>query len=166
MDTLDIVEFCSDGKSGAPGDMLVGAELRKAQDFGPAFFVVSQGGLLKGFDAADGVGGLFHRHIDIADTLPLHGLYISVGYQPGDGPPHGVSGASVGLNQPVFRGQQFPTGKNFLLYLLFQVFVYGFIFALWHKDIPILFKHFIFLHLIKNGSESQACIQSLLFRVC
>ena len=37
MDTLDIVEFRSDGKSGMPGDMFVGAELCEVQDLGPAF---------------------------------------------------------------------------------------------------------------------------------
>ena len=64
--------------------------------------MVSQGGFLEGVDTADGVGGLLHRHIDIADAFPLHGLYVAVDYQSGDGPPHGISGAAVGLNQPVF----------------------------------------------------------------
>ena len=110
VDSLDIVELRPRREPGFGRDPLVGGQLHEAQHPRLALFFVADGRFLEGFDAADGIGSLFHGKINIADTFSLHGLHIAVGDQAADGAPQGVSGAAVHADQRVLGGKKLAVG--------------------------------------------------------
>ena len=63
--------------------------------------MVPQRGFFERFDASDGIGGLFHRLVDVADSLALHGLNIAILHQLADGSADSISGTIVGLDQRI-----------------------------------------------------------------
>ena len=81
------------------GDFFVSGQFDKLEDTRPCLLMVSEGGLLKRFNAAYRVIGGGNGKINIAYAFALHGLHISVTDQLTDGPADRIAGAVVGLDQ-------------------------------------------------------------------
>lgn len=111
MDSLDIVELSSFGKTGAGCHTAVGGELNEAEHLSGSGAAVAAGRLLKGFDAADGEGRLIHRDKDIPHSFALDGLNIAVRDQTGDSPAQGIAGAFILRNQGIFGREELSLRK-------------------------------------------------------
>ncbi len=90
--------------------------------------MVPDGGFLKGFDAAYGVGSLLYRTENAAHALSLEGLHVSVGDQIGQRPADRIAGAVIDPYQLMLRGQELLIFVSAVFDFQLQVFVNGFIF--------------------------------------
>ena len=145
MKPLDIVKFASQGETGTSLDLFICNDLHKLEHLGPSCLIISYSRFVEGFDTAQHERILGDRAEDIADAFSLDGLYITVQDQHADGPADRITGAVIGVDQNIFRGEQFAAriipGFDFL----FDIFVYLFIFCFWHGKTHILSMRFCYI---------------------
>ena len=90
--SVDVIEFRPHRETGMARHVLVGGQLREADQPGCGFEIIACRALAEGLDPADQERGRLRFGIDDPDPSAVHGLDISLLGQHGDGAPDRVAG--------------------------------------------------------------------------
>ena len=139
MDTLNIIYFCTSGKSCVSRLLFADTKLCKESHLCMGILTVPCSRFLEGFNLSDGESSLLVWTVDIADTFSLHGLYIAVIDKKTDRTAQGIAGTAVSPDQSVFGRQKLLIGKSVVLYFHFQIFINIFVNTSGHFNSPFMF---------------------------